>query len=305
LTLLETNRFDAFLLDLELDGIGGIELCRRIRAIDRFKLTPIIFLTAAGEHLNVSEAFAAGCDDFIDKPPSHSVLRARLRGRLEKMKYFQQAERTRQTINRYLSARTLEMVEKAAKTGVVPSPEDRDLAICFTDIRGFTAFAESLPPRQLFSVLSSHLAQQVTTVHEYGGYVDKFGGDGIMALFDGKDMVLQSCLCALQIIGTGQAKSASGSLPVGIGIHTGRATIGNIGSPEHLDYSAIGSAVNLAARLCGQADPGSIAVSKAVYDAVRGDPRLYFYAERRVVVKGIKDPVTVYSLSSPAAARKI
>jgi adenylate cyclase len=105
------------------------------------------------------------------------------------------------------------MVEKASKTGVVPSPEDRDLAICFTDIRGFTAFAENLPPRQLFSVVSSHLSEQVTTVHEYGGYVDKFGGDGIMAIFDGKDMVLQSCLCALQIIGTGRAKSASGSLP--------------------------------------------------------------------------------------------
>jgi adenylate cyclase len=83
----------------------------------------------------------------------------------------------------------------------------------------------------------------------------------------------------------------------GIGIHAGRAVIGNIGSPEHLDYSAIGSTVNLAARLCGQAQAMSIAVSKAVRDGAAGDSRLNFHSQREVVVRGIKDPVTVYTLS--------
>jgi adenylate cyclase len=73
--------------------------------------------------------------------------------------------------------------------------------------------------------------------------------------------------------------------------------IGNIGSPEHLDYSAIGSAVNLAARLCGQAQAMSIVVSKAVRDTVVDDSRLSFNAERRVRIRGIKEPVTVYTLS--------
>jgi adenylate cyclase len=85
----------------------------------------------------------------------------------------------------------------------------------------------------------------------------------------------------------------------GIGIHTGRAIIGNIGSPEHLDYSAIGSAVNLAARLCGQADATSIVVSKAVRDAAVHDPRLVFHSERRVVIRGVRDPVIAYTLSEP------
>jgi class 3 adenylate cyclase len=83
----------------------------------------------------------------------------------------------------------------------------------------------------------------------------------------------------------------------GIGIHAGRAVIGNIGSPEHLDYSAIGSTVNLAARLCGQAQAMSIAVSKAVRDAATADSRLNFHSKREVVVRGIKDRVTVYTLS--------
>jgi adenylate cyclase len=277
--------------------MGGIELCKRLRAMERFKLTPIMFVTASGEDLNVSEAFAAGCDDFVEKPFNHLILRARLKGRLERMKYFHLVERTRETLQRYLSVRTLQMVETAARTGVIPSPEERDLAICFTDIRGFTAYSEDTEPARLFDVLSSHLSDQVTLVHQHGGYVDKFGGDGIMAIFDSDKMVLESCLCALDIIEQGKTRSGSSSLPLGIGIHRGRATIGNIGSPEHLDYSAIGTAVNLAARLCGQAAPGSIAVSKAVHDAVAGDPRLRFHSERRVSIKGLKDPITVFSLS--------
>jgi class 3 adenylate cyclase len=298
LEMLGTRRVDAFLLDMQMPQMGGIELCKRLRAMEKFKLTPIMFVTASGEDANVSEAFAAGCDDFVEKPFNHLILRARLKGRLERMRYFQLVERTRETLQRYLSVRTLQMVETAARTGVIPSPEERELAICFTDIRGFTAFSEDAAPGQLFDVLSSHLADQVTLVHQHGGYVDKFGGDGIMAIFDSPDMVLQSCLCALRIIERGKTKSGSDSLPLGIGIHKGWATIGNIGSPEHLDYSVIGTAVNLAARLCGQAEPGSIAVSKAVHDAVAGEPRLRFHSERHVSIKGLKDPVTVFSLNA-------
>src|SRR5262249_8367723 len=86
------------------------------------------------------------------------------------------------------------------------------------------------------------------------------------------------------------------SRPVGIRIHTGPAVVRNIDSPEHLDYSAIGTTVNLAARLCGQAEATSIVVSKAVREAIAGDPRLKFRSERRVAIRGFKEPVTVYTL---------
>ena len=85
----------------------------------------------------------------------------------------------------------------------------------------------------------------------------------------------------------------------GIATTTLRAVVGNIGSPEHLDYSAIGSTVNLAARLCGQAEALSIVVSKAVRDAVANDERLYFHSERSVSIRGVREPVTVYALSRP------
>lgn len=293
------NRVDAFLLDMEMPGMSGIELCRSLRNLPQYKVSPIIFVTGVTEAEGLTEAFAAGGDDFIGKPFSPVVLRARLKGHLQRLEYFLQLERTRRTMNQYLSKRTLEVVDRATKTGKLPPPQERNLAICFTDIRGFTAYSEEIHPAELFSQVSSLLADHVDLVHEHGGYIDKFGGDGVMALFDGPDMVVQSCLCALRMIESARAKTAPGNEKIwrfGIGIHTGPAVIGNIGSPEHLDYSAIGMSVNLAARLCGQAEAISIAVSKAVRDAVGNDSRLHFHNERSVSIKGMKEPVTVYSL---------
>src|SRR6267142_1928216 len=197
--------------DMEMPGMDGIEVCRALRRMDEYQSTPIIFVTGIGEDRGLEDAFAAGCDDFISKPPSAMILVARLNGHLKRMEYFQRLERARGALRQYLSRRTLEMVETASMTGVVPPPEERGIAICFTDIRGFTAFSEELEPGQLFSVVSSLLAEQVNVIHAHGGYVDKFGGDGVMAIFDGPDMVLQSCLCALRILDSVQLRQADAS----------------------------------------------------------------------------------------------
>src|SRR4029077_21213816 len=105
---------------------------------------------------------------------------------------------------------TLEVVEDASVTGVLPPPQEKELAICFTDMRGFTAFSEETESTRVFSLISAVLAEQVNLIHEYGGYVDKFGGDGVMAIFDGPEMVAQSCLCALSIIDIAREQHSKG-----------------------------------------------------------------------------------------------
>jgi class 3 adenylate cyclase len=292
------SQIDAFLVDIEMPRMNGIDFCRAMRAMDRYKATPIIFLTGHNDDTVLEEAFTSGGNDFVNKPCTVTVLRARLKSHLQRMECLQRLERMRRVLKQYLSKRTLEVVEDISATGVLPPPEEKELAICFTDMRGFTALSEETEATRLFSLISAVLAEQVTLIHEYGGYVDKFGGDGVMAIFDGPQMVLQSCLCALRIIDTAREQHAGLEeiRRFGIGIHTGRAVIGNIGSPQHLDYSAIGTTVNVAARLCGQADATSIAVSKAVRDAVSDDKRVKFLNERQVPIRGIKGPVTVYTL---------
>jgi class 3 adenylate cyclase len=295
-----SRHIDSFLLDMEMPHMSGVEVCRTIRKLGNYRTTPIIFVTGVEENWGLAEAFDAGADDLISKPPNVHVIRARLKGHLQRMEYFQRLERARKVLQQYLSKRTLEVVESTSLTGTLRPPEERDLAICFTDMRNFTAFAEEMEPNRLFDLVSSLLAEQVAIVHKNGGYVDKFGGDGVMAIFDGPEMVVQSCICALDILDSEKIQNAAIAADIrrfGIGIHTGRAVIGNIGSPEHLDYSAIGSAVNLAARLCGQAEATSIIVSKAVRDAVPNEANLRFHSERKVVIRGVREPVTVYTLS--------
>ncbi|HEY2379721.1 MAG TPA: adenylate/guanylate cyclase domain-containing response regulator [Terriglobia bacterium] len=292
----------AFILDVEMPGMSGITLCRAIRQIERHRSTPIIFLTGSDTDDTIDKAFSAGGDDFIAKPSSAAAVRARLKSHLQRSEYSQRLEWLRSVLKRYVSRRTLDVVENAAATGTLPPPQEQDLAICFTDMRGFTAFAEDMEPTRLFALVSELLADQVQIIHEFGGYVDKFGGDGVMAIFEGPDMVVQSCLCALRILESARLRDIGVTVQThgfGIGIHAGRAVIGNIGSPEHLDYSAIGSAVNLAARLCGQAQAMSVVVSKAVREGVAGDSRLKFHSERHVPIRGIKETVTVYTLSRP------
>src|SRR5262245_50621889 len=298
LALATAMQVDIFLLSIEMHRMNGIIVCEELRGIERYRNAPIIFLVGTSNDGHLDQAMKVGGDDFIQKPYTSITVRARLRTQIQRLDYFQRLDRNRRILKQYLSKRTLDLIDSAP--GTLPLPEERNLAICFTDIRGFTAFSEETEPVQLFSLVSSLLADQVNIIHDYGGYVDKFGGDGVMAIFDGPDMVLQSCLCAVNMLESARMKSLAGSAdtrPFGIGIHTGPAVVGNIGSLEHLDYSAIGSTVNLAARLCGQAEATSIVVSKAVRDIVEDEPRLNFHSERQVAIRGFKDPVTVYTLS--------
>jgi len=118
-----------------------------------------------------------------------------------------------------------------------------------------------------------------------------------MAVFDGDDMVVNSCRCALGILKDASSSTSGGEkFPIGIGIHVGRVMMGNIGSQDHLDYSVIGPAVNLAARLCGHAQPETIIVSSSVRDAVKDQQGLRFLDPREVDIRGARDTVQIFRL---------
>ncbi|MEX2353575.1 MAG: adenylate/guanylate cyclase domain-containing protein [Gammaproteobacteria bacterium] len=293
------KKIDAFLVDISMPGLSGIDICQRIRAMEPYKVTPIIFITSMDDNAKLSEAFEAGATDFISKPANQVVLTARLHSHLQKVTYFRELERIRNYSNRYISTRTRRMVEAYATTGLPPAPELHRVCIMFTDIRGFTSITHEVELETLFQGLSDHLGMQVEKVYKYGGYIDKFGGDGLMAIFDDDDMAVQACYCALEIIeaSTKFVKIADKhKLPVGIGIHYGEVMIGNIGSAEHLDYSAIGETVNIAARLCGHAEPMNVNVSEDLIKFAESDPALQFSAPTPVKLKGMNRPLPVFQL---------
>ena len=117
-----------------------------------------------------------------------------------------------------------------------------------------------------------------------------------MAVFESSDRASKACHCALEIIALTRIDQLGVDTPVmelGIGVHMGPVLIGNIGSEDHLDYSAIGATVNLAARLCGCADPMSIVVSDEVSRNVPSDSSLQMTKRRHVNIRGINEPVEV------------
>ena len=247
---------DGFLMDINMPGLNGVELCRRLRKIDRYRVTPIICVTADDEESTLAQAFDASADDFITKPVKLAALRARLTAHLQKNDYLCETQRVRDNLSRYISTRTQMMVEAYSVTGILPAPEEYDVTVMFSDFRGFTELSQAIEPNILFDELSRQLGMQVDTVYHNGGYIDKFGGDGIMAVFDGDDQAWKACNCALDIMDVTRREASTTDhepLRLGIGIHAGKTLVGNIGSDEHLDYSVIGETVNLAARLCGVA----------------------------------------------------
>jgi class 3 adenylate cyclase len=180
--------------------------------------------------------------------------------------------RERADMLKFVSHSTAEMIQ-SQKTPERRLGERREITLLFCDIRDFTTFAEQRPPEEAVAVLNRYLHLQADLVKQYHGDVDKFIGDAVFAHFTGPDMALDAIRCGVEIQrAVGSAGIKNPDLPmldVGIGIATGEVIVGSIGSDDRLDYTAIGSPVNLSARLCAAADAHEILMSERTFEKVR------------------------------------
>jgi class 3 adenylate cyclase len=298
LSLMKEECVDAFLIVWDLPDASAADLCGTLRETDGHKLAPILFFVPDPETCE-QELLDVDADDIVTEPIHEVALKVRLRSHFKRTTSVAAMKRERRNLERYLSIRTQRIADTFSATGALPPPEDVEVCVMFTDVRDFTALSQELHPGTLFHTLSRHLGRQVDCVYKHGGYIDKFGGDGIMAVFDTSDGAVQACNCALEIMASSLCvadEQDSSRFRLGIGIHMGRALIGNIGSADHLDYSAIGETVNLAARLCGVAEPMSIVVSEAAAAKADGSDAFMFADWRKAKVRGIRAPVTVCRL---------
>lgn len=177
--------------------------------------------------------------------------------------------------------------------------------IFYSDIRGFTAMSETMTPEAIYSQLNEYFEEMCAIIFQYGGYVDKFIGDCVMAVFsapyqtpdDAKNAVLAAVAQQKKILELAEKWQAEGKRPftVGMGVNTGDVVMGNLGSSSRMNYTVIGDNVNLAARLYNVAKAGEIIISDYTYQEVKD----LVVAEDRepVLVKGKKDPISIYNIT--------
>jgi adenylate cyclase len=180
----------------------------------------------------------------------------------------------------------------------------RQVVVLFSDIRGFTQISERMSPDQIAGLLTDYFTEMVEIVFKYGGTLDKFMGDALMALWgapiariDDPDratraaIAMQQALRQLNVRWQAQGRPA---LAVGIGLNAGEVFAGNIGSERRLEYTVIGDAVNVAARLCAQAGPGEILIAEPLHAILSQPPPVSSLTP--VPLRGKSRPVPVYRI---------
>jgi adenylate cyclase len=193
----------------------------------------------------------------------------------------------------------------------------REITIFFSDIRGFTSISEMLTPEELVSLINKYLTEMTEIIMKHKGTVDKFIGDAIMAIWNAplldSSHAKNACCSALEQIkrlAELKDKLASENLPeikIGCGINTGEAIIGNMGSENRFDYTALGDSVNLASRLESLTKHYgvNIILSEFTYEKLRGDRKFSFRKLDRVRVKGKKVPINLYELCVDNSKRNL
>ena len=301
LAILAEVDVDVVLLDIVMPGMDGYEVCRRIRDDERTAYLPVVMITASGAQERLA-ALEAGADDFIQKPFDQAELVARVTS-LSRVKRYQDTIRRQADelarwnveleervgaqvgelerlgrLRRFLSPQLADLVVASEGDAMLESHR-REIVVLFFDMRGFTRFAETSEPEEVMSVLGEFHAVLGRLVHAYDGTLERFTGDGVMVFFNDPltcdDPAGRAVRLALAVREQVQEAAEHWNdlghdLALGTGIAQGFATLGRIGFEGRFDYAAIGSVTNMAARLCAEADPWQVLVSRRVHLAVRG-----------------------------------
>ena len=231
-----------------------------------------------------------------------AIERARLSEELR-----QQAE-LRQNLQRFMSPNVAAMVERYfGQHGQLWEPQELTVSVLFADVKGFTSLSENLSPREVQDLLNEYLAEMTEVIFAHGGTLDKYIGDGLMALFgaprfpedgDGEGHARQSVDAALDMIAAHrrmvEKNDPSKAFSFRIGINTGPVYAGFFGTKQRLEYTAIGDTVNTAARLEGRAELNSVLISQATRDAF-GD-QFAVQATGALELKGKKTLVQTYKV---------
>ncbi len=214
-----------------------------------------------------------------------------------------ETQRVREVFGRNVGAKVMNRLLNINDRDLLQG-ERVEITILFSDIRGFTAVSANTDPVLMESVINMHFQSMVEVVYQHEGTLDKFLGDGLMAFFNAPERQPQHASLAIKAalemqrvhakVQAGWQQMGLAELPIGIGIATGEVVVGNFGSRAHAEYSAIGSTVNLAARLCEDASGGQILINERMVELAGDEGEIISLPP--VILKGFSDPMPVWEI---------
>jgi class 3 adenylate cyclase len=332
LRLVTSQPPDLVLLDIFMPGMDGYEVCRRIRQQPATAYLPVVMITASGDQ-EKRKAIEAGADDFVTKPFDHAELLARVKSLIRIKQYHDKIERQSEELtawNRELEHRVSSQVQALERLGrlrrflspqladlVISSGDQsfldshrKEIVVVFCDLRRFTAFAETSEPEEVMDVLSQYHAALGDLIFRFEGTLERFAGDGLMVFFNDPLPCADAPTRAIRmaVAMRTRVKDLAGGwarrgydLSFAVGIAQGYATLGRIGFEGRFDYAAIGSVTNLAARLCAEAGPWQILVTRRMHaeaeDVAVSEPA------GDLTLKGFSRPVPAFNIKGLDNAR--
>jgi len=309
---------DLVLLDVQMPGPDGFEICRRLKASESTALLPVVLVTALEDHESRVHGIQAGADDFISKPVRREELIARVntlrrlhetRKELEGRRLaaeVQEKEAIRKAFSRYLSPRLAERVLRDSPRGsdVFRDLSQRALVVAlFADLRGFTRLSETVPVSSIVPMLNEYFTVVTAAVHENEGTVFSMAGDSMLVGFnvpvpqpDAAERALETgrtLIRSFSPVAARWKKEHGLSTGVGVGIESGEVVVGNVGAPSFMSYTIIGDSVNVAARLMQRAGSNEVVIGP---QAARSLGARLSGERRSLDLKGKAEPVEVVSL---------
>ena len=229
--------------------------------------------------------------------------------------YIKERRKRKKVLTAFKKYVAPEIVDEIAKKGdfkIKLGGENRDIAVLFVDIRGFTTMSEILEPEQVVEILNRYLNLTTNAIFKNKGTLDKFVGDATMAVFnspfDLEDYEFRAVCAAMDIVAGGAAleeellKEFGRSVGFGVGVNCGPAVVGNVGCEFRMDFTAIGDTVNTAARLEANAKKGQVLISDTIYERVKD--RIQVEPIGEIPLKGKSKGVFVYSVIGVDRERK-
>jgi adenylate cyclase len=313
---------DVILLDVSMPEMDGYEVCRRLKAEERTRVIPIIFISALDALRDKVAAFEAGGVDYVTKPFQLREVLARVgtqlllhrqrkeleRQRRELEERYLQIQQLQSSVKGYLSRRAWDSIVESASSDAPRPPARELLTILISDIEGFVRLSEQMAPGPLFADLSLYMALMTQVIYRHQGEVDKYLGDGILAFFkDPKSALTAAYHMQRRVLAFNDRQARSGRMPflTRIGLSTGPvllASIGTSGTSARREFTIIGDSVNLAARLQAESKTGGVLMDQATF-AAAGSPS---GAEPVVMqLRGKPDPATMYAVSPEVIAEAV